>query len=106
MLFVCRCAPDGHRVQRQPVCQPAEVPWRALVTARTLAGLSIAVGDVVTRHPRTGVLEKVQAFQTSDRSSRYSSACCGGSSMGEHMRSKHGIWVRFPASAPQVRKRL
>jgi hypothetical protein len=37
ILCVSLCAPR-HSVQRQPVCQPADVPWPALVTPRTLAG--------------------------------------------------------------------
>jgi hypothetical protein len=57
MLFVCRCA-LGDRVW-QPVCQPADVPWRALVTARTLAGMTLTISegqrDLQHRIDHTGV---------------------------------------------------
>jgi hypothetical protein len=31
LCVVCACR---HGVQRQPLCQPVDLPWRALVTAR------------------------------------------------------------------------
>jgi hypothetical protein len=47
-LCVSLCA-WRQSVQRQPVCQPAEVPCRALVTARTLAAADRSQGQTTSQ---------------------------------------------------------
>jgi hypothetical protein len=56
-LCVSLCA-RGHWVQRQPLCQPAELPWCAVLTARTLAAAHRSPGQTSDQAGPSGAAAK------------------------------------------------